>query len=667
MKYALLALLVACTSASDARFDTVTLSVPSGWSGAFTDFAAFTPNAALAIDDAFVPAAADGPYRIAVVDDPAIPTEGYRVDAATPTTWVVHASDALGAQYGAADAFEHLGYRFRHPSDTLATLAPDLSGLGVLHTPQVRVRGLHLHVLHPIEAYFAMWDHGHQDEYRRIVDWLIKNRGNYVQWPSLNDILDATRYAEWQADTQQLIQIAHARGIRVGLGMELFGAANLQQAFDLVDDVTMPAGPQIAARLPMITGLPFDAYDLSFGEFFDTAPQQFIDTVDEVARQLHALTTAEMHALVHVGETQRVTFNGENIIFYFLIQFCDPSIIPDIHTVMYYDLYEDAGGAYHHTDFSEHRQYLLDRMCARKPHAYHPEDAYWVAYDDSVPQYLPLYVRSRYLDLQRLSVAGCGPLDEHLIFSSGFEWGYWLHDVASLRTSYELPPTFDATIADAYAPDLPAAAPLFTRVVQLQHVALIDQRLAPYLAGRDAVIDAGRSLDVVSQPDRVTFDDLAAMAPADRAQFDHDVLAPLEAYRDALADANRALVSANLPDSRWSREIVDGFAIDLARARFSLATYRAVVDHLAGADADPDRAEATGALADAQAIVVRRDGDLHDTHGTRLTGKTPNHTVYGFGYLYMAATLCYWNRELAQVDAILTQSSTIVPPACILN
>ncbi len=137
-----------------------------------------------------------------------------------------------------------------------------------------------------------------------------------------------------------------------------------------------------------------------------------------------------MHALIHVGFTQRVTYMGQNLIYYFLVQFADPSIIPDIHTVMYFDLYESAGGAYHHEDFSEHRAYLMSRMCAGQKAAYHPEDAYWVAFDDSVPQWISA-VRKRgaagSISTTSETTAGC-KLDEHLLFTSGWEWGYfWLN------------------------------------------------------------------------------------------------------------------------------------------------------------------------------------------------------------------------------------------------
>jgi hypothetical protein len=99
------------------------------------------------------------------------------------------------------------------------------------------------------------------------------------------------------------------------------------------------------------------------------------------------------------------------------------------------------------------------------------------------------------------------------------------------------------------------------------------------------------------------------------------------------------------------------------------ATYRAVVDHLAGNDDDgaaQDRRDAQAALDDATAIVHDRDGDLHDPDGASITeGDSGNATVYGYGYLYMADTLCYWQRELDQVDAILTNTD-VTPPACVL-
>jgi hypothetical protein len=425
----------------------------------------------------------------------------------------------------------------------------------------------------------------------------------------------------------------------------------------------VPIADEIAARLPLITqDLPFDVYDLSFGEFFDAEPQKLIDAINEVASQLRTLApAAEMHALVHVGATQRVTYMGMDLLYYFLVKYADPSVVPDIHSVMYYDLFEDAGGAYQHTDFSEHRQYLLDRMCAGEKAAYHPEDAYWVAFDDSVPMFDPIYVHSRWLDLAQLAQAGCGPLDEHLIFSSGWEWGYWLNDYTSLRNSYELDAAPQDGIVDAYAPDMPKAAEIVDRIATAQHDGLMRDHLAGYMAGRDAVIDAGRALNIVSQPDRITFDQLT---PDMIGAFTANVLDRATAHADALDAIAKDLAKLDLPDSRWTREIRDGLDIDRLRARFVLATYHTVIAHLTGGDTATPLREAQKILDDAQDTVHHRDHDLHDTHATRLISRPTNHTTYQFGYLFMADTLCYWHRELAQVQNILGDAS-VSPPACV--
>ena len=158
--------------------------------------------------------------------------------------------------------------------------------------------------------------------------------------------------------------------------------------------------------------------------------------------------------------------------------------------------------------------------------------------------------------------------------------------------SYELPAAPQDVIADSFAPDLGReAAALVDQIAGDQHAALIDNRLAAYVAGRDVAIDAGRTLGIVSQPDRITFDDLVASGDVDG--FAQAVLAPLAAYADALDQRQLALDRLVLPDSRWTAEIRDGLAIDRLRARFVIAVYAAVSAHLRGGDATADLGRAT--------------------------------------------------------------------------
>nr|HEX4316445.1 hypothetical protein [Kofleriaceae bacterium] len=684
VRQSLLAVLAvaAFVSCGDNTPADITITTTASFIGPLQELAAETPWPGLQVvevDAPSPPTRDDAGFQIALVEDADIPTEGFRVDAIAGTTraFAIHTHDVLGAQYGVAALLEHLGFRFRHPTDTLVPTAPtpdDRDGVvGPVHFPQTRVRGFQFHTLHPIEPYFAAWENapGALDDWKAMVDWVVKNRGNFIQWAALDDIYDQARYSEWQPQTRAMIDYAHSRGVRVGLAFELFSTANLQFAFDVIDDTTAPFGPQVAARLPLIVDqLPFDVYALSFGEFVDSDPDQFISAVNEVATQIHALApNAEMHGVVHLGATQTVQYEGMTLPYYFLLKFADPSIVPDIHTAMYFDLFESAGGAYGYASFGDHLEYLVDRMCAQQPAAYYPEDAYWVAFDNSVPTFMPIYVRSRWTDLKMIPTAApppCAPLDEHLVFSSGWEWGFWLNDTTSLRSSYELPSDPHASIDQQLEPDLGhAAAELVGQLADAQHDALIGDGLAAYVAGRDALIEAAAP-KIVSQPDRITFDELAAGSAADRDAFDSSVLTPLEAHRDAVAQLQSELDALDLPASRWTNEIRDGFAVDHARVQFVSALYRATLAHLAGDDAGAAvaRADAASAFADGKAIIARRDGDLHDRHQDRLFTRGPNHTAYQFGYLFMGATQCYWSRELAQVDAILGNSTAQVP-ACI--
>lgn len=582
----------------------------------------------------------------------------------------------LGLQYGLAHALETFGYRFTHPfrtktPDTLA--AAPTAALGQEYAPETKKRrGLHLHTLHPIEGLFSLWvpTDAHRDAALRILDFVIKNRGNFVQWAGLDDITDdaATR-AAWAAHTQAITSVAHARGLKTGIGVELFGSGNLQNAFDLIDDTSVDPKPELVRRFHvLLDGVGFDTVNLSFGEFFGADPALFVERVNDAYDALQAVQPGtEMEALIHVGNAPplRVTWQGTTQLYYFLVRYANPAITPWIHTVMYYDLYEDAGGAYLHDQFDEHRAFLEEKLKAGAPVGYFPEDAYWVAFDDCVPVFLPVYLRSRHLDLTRLNAVG--HLDDHVLFSTGWEWGYWLTDALALRMTYGLPATWDAPVADLFAawPQGAAVADLVRWLGEREHDALIGQRLAAYLAGRDQLMDAGRKLGIISQPDRVDPDAVLALSAADRAAFVTKTVQPLAAFAQDLTALSQELEALGLPADPWLDELRDGFAVTAARARFTAALYQGTVAH---ADTGADSGwlqKADAALADGQAVVARRRKALWWPDVKAILGDGPNPTFYKYGYLREANSLCFWNRERAQArNAVLHEGNVV--PGCVL-
>ena len=624
------------------------------------------PTTATKTDDAWVIAVAVGPQC----------AQCYQFFP-QPGGGSVQGGQPLGVQYGLSHALELLGYRFAHPKR--AFVPRELPKVVVpptgLQTPAVaQRRGLHLHTIHPTDAMFDFWqpDPQHLANAKLAMEFVLHHRGNYLQWVALDNITDdAKAHASWRDHTRALTAYAHSRGLRVGLALQLFGQSNLQKGFDLIDS----GGDQTAEmerRLRLVLdGNGFDTLNLSFGEFSGADPADFVAKVDQTYALIQKIQPkTEVTATIHVGNQPdlQVTYKGKTQLYYFLVQYTNPAIVPWVHTVMFYNLFEDAGGAYGHPEFTDHRAFLLDHLKGNQPVGYFPETAYWVAFDVCVPLYLPVYLKSRWTDVRTIAAKG-PPLQDYVLFSSGWEWGYWQHDAYALRTAYTLPSDWAQPVRQwwmAWGGAGNQTADTIVKLAELQHQALIVDRLAPYLAGRDAFIDIGFKAGTVAQPDRVGYEAVLKMTAAERAAFAAKVVVPLV----DLAAAMQALVvqtAGSAPQDPWLREVADGIQVTLLRVQFGQSLLQAVVAH---GDGKPDIRDAAMVTADAaldaaKLVVARRHAALWDGPGPRLTERKDNATLYPYGYLQQADTLCFWQRERAQVRNLVLGESNVVPP-CVL-
>lgn len=639
------------------------VAAPAAWAAVVEDHAASLPHAVLVTEGDSLPVA--GALDVRLVQDDRC-AECFRVEP-NGEGFDVRAGGVAGALYGLAQVMEWHGWRFAHPFDTVVPEAPTLAADAALDTdfaPEMERRGYHPHTLHPIEAMYDVWGDPDPTRATAMLDWVVRNRGNYVQWPGLDDIVaDPAAHERWQAATATVVDAAHARGLQVGVGVQLFGLSNLQLAYDLLDDSGTDAEDEAAmlARWATLTeGVAWDEVSLSFGEFFAADPALFIGRVELAYDTLQAVAPGTaMNAVIHVGgnEDVQVEYDGRTMTYYFLATYADRPIEPFVHTVMYYNLYEDAGGAYGMDAFTEHREYLEGALAAGEPVTYFPESAYWVAFDVSVPTFLPVYVHSRWLDLDTLRQKGL-PLQRHVLFASGWEWGYWLNDAATLRMGYTLPERWEECVTPLYADAATADAVIATIEAQAP---LIDERLAAYLAGRDIAMDLGDTQGIFSQPRRVLFDEVAALSADERAALRTRVVDGLVAF----AAAHEA-AGAGLGADAFAVEVADGLAVDAARARYVAALYDAVLLHADGADATAALAEADAQLAVAATAVAARHGALHDAdEAERLLVDNGNPTLYDYGYLTNAETLCFWQRERLQArKVVLGEAGT--DPGCTL-
>lgn len=667
-----LALLVACRPQAER----LTIFVTPDDEVLFRDGIAFMGDARVRLEVVSRPGAA-----LASAAGAAVAVEGredcaecYRLEG-SGTRLVVRGGAPLGKQYGLWHSLETLGYRFVHPWHTkmpeVFTSAP-ADALGQDFSPEVDLRrGLHLHTLHPTESLYDFWLPGEAnlEGALRTVDFVVKNRGNYVQWCGLDDIMRVEVAEPWRAHTRAITDFAHARGVRTGIAIQLFGKSNLQNAFDLIDDDAGDVVPEMERRLRLLLdGAGFDAVNLSFGEFFGAEPARFVQEVDSAYRAMQRVQPGvEVMATIHVGnyDDLRITYMGEEQLYYFLVRYADPAIVPWVHTTMYYTLYDDAGLAYLHEEFDEHRAYIEARLRAGEPVGYFPESAYWVAFDINIPTFKPVYVRSRHTDLTRLAQAG--RLRDHVLFSSGWEWGYWLTDVATLRMSYRRPMAWRGAIDELFSAWGPAgmtAADLIARLGEAQHRALIVERLAAWVASRDQLIDAGDRLGIFSQPDRLEFREIVGLDAAARAAFRDTVVARLAAHAAEVAALAQEVESLDPADPVFA-ELRDGVTVTAARVRFIHALTAAAVAHAEGGDAASWLQQADQQLEVARAIVARRRSRLWDPDPKTILRNTPNPTFYQYGYLREADTLCFWVRERAQARNVILQAGEF-EPGCVL-
>lgn len=102
------------------------------------------------------------------------------------------------------------------------------------------------------------------------------------------------------------------------------------------------------------------------------------------------------------------------------------------------------------------------------------------------------------------------------------------------------------------------------------------------------------------------------------------------------------------------------------RARFAEAALRAVLAHASGGDPTTHFEALDAALEAAVPISARRHAALHHPDGALLTARRRNNaTLYDYGYLREAATLCFWHRERAQARNLVLGETAAVP-ACVL-
>ena len=323
-------------------------------------------------------------------------------------------------------ALSLLGFSFLHP---LAPYVPPrvtmpLEDVSISEVPHLKIRGIHLHTMHPIELtdFLNGWgplgiddDAGFQKsflEWHSFLVWMLANGLDRVQWALLwnEKWSDFAESQKRQSRLRQIVDVAHLFGVEVGIDAPV--SLRQQNAFRLVrqsgtldEELT-----QIQRRIDYLmgTGIDFLALESGTSEFTHSSPMRMLARLNYIAAYLDGAYDSTATIKVHVSSGQRVDglvdpVDGGSLNINFLPWYADTRLGVMPHTVAYYGL-GDIAPVYGNSNFDHIEGYLYQEVGQREV-VWYPESAYWCSFDVDVPLFLPLYGERRLSDMRRLERA----------------------------------------------------------------------------------------------------------------------------------------------------------------------------------------------------------------------------------------------------------------------
>ncbi|MES2965263.1 MAG: hypothetical protein V4760_15360 [Bdellovibrionota bacterium] len=622
-----------------------------------------------------------------------------------------------GLSFGVYEVLQRIGFRFWHPFTPRAPSALRFNGpLDLKEKPRWPIRGFHLHTMHPIELTHVLnaWGPGGPDdakgwesllpEWDLYLEWSIAHRQNIVQWALLADKkhLAFNDSPERLTRLTKLVKMAHrwgvVTGIDVGIVLEQQNTWRLiRKTGKLADELS-----QIKTRVNwlMRTGMDYLAAEMGFSEFQPADDQKMLDWMNAVTREVEDVYNRPCYMKIHVSRGQHSKkFKDPDtkapLNFNFLPHYADKRLVVMPHTVELYSL-DDPAPTYGNKDFSEIRRFTSLEAGSR-PVVFYPEVGYWVSYDVDVPLFLPSYAERRLHDLRLLasdedegrlgrgSAVG-SKIQGQIVFSSGFEWGYWFPHLVAAASAWN--PRTDITdgreawkaiVHDVFRSEGDARAEelvnVLTQTVREQHALLIEGKVAglkprqieklngmAYLSGQDTWGELNTVLhDVFKFPHAATSPNRAPAKAFRKSKvfkgldYSKDItplLKEMETSFEKLArDYDRLAMNPPEDLAPEMKEFRDGAWMNALRAKQVRALYDAEASVSIGRDSSWRQARidtAKAALDEAAEIANERASEFR-TDYQRNAGWGTNPTVYRYAYLWTAQNLFYWRRDEGRV------------------
>lgn len=561
--------------------------------------------------------------------------------------YVIKSPSAPGLQFGLYGFLQdELGFCFYHPRESripfYGTQWPLLKPVACTATPVFHKKGFHLHTTHPLELTEAFHNTGFSgglQEIKEYINWLCRNGQNYFDFTLMRSVdLDA-----WAPYAAEFVRHAHERGILVGLELSLHMVQ--QQVFQLIKmpwQRPVPFKIQINRNLRKLFQAPWDFLnlDLTTAEFFGGMDRLKTRLKYHLVRSIknrygaHTLLRKHVvHEEKHVGKVSGI-FNTERP------EDFDIGIL--LHTVMCYALTDSLAPVYENRNFHHVLRDLI-RENARRETWYYPESAYWVTFDNSVPMFLLPYLNARHRDIRT-----CDSLEipNHVTFSSGWEWGYWLVDwiIArwSWRYNHRLRPLREP-LERLFGPE---AASTLMHIMNIQENDMKGLNLLRYLCPQQTIDELPRCLRKTFQPvpewePRC----LAKASPEIRHRVLEHTIPTLNAFAEKMESLLGQLDTAG---QFLLTELHTALSVTALRARHRALTIGALLHRLKDKPAMQTCLQQAAALRAKALSLVRQMERRYRYPLEDIALPHPSPTAYPYGYLWPVHNLHFWVREEEQ-------------------
>ncbi|MCO5231680.1 MAG: hypothetical protein M9958_11055 [Chitinophagales bacterium] len=596
-------------------------------------------------------------YAVITVADRSYHWEGRIEGSSYVLNLQAHSYEGISAAlYGLLQ--EVLDFNFYHPR---ASVIPDLTiwplqnHFSYSSRPRFNKMGFHLHTQHPIELTEALLDENYPDGEQRIreyIDWLARNRQNYMEFCLLESINRKT----WPAYAQKWVTYMKDRGVVPGLDLSLH--MKQQYAFKLYRNLPrsfQSKDKQIKERISALTQADWKVFNMEFSETeFSSGDVHKKSLLRADIQKLLAEKDIYLFGREHVVKKDNMVGAQNREIE--LENDSDKDRGTMIHTVMFYTLNDTLAPVYGNKNLLHMREQLLSSRQHRETW-YYPESAYWVTFDNSIPLFLTPYLNARLEDIlycDSLNIEG------HLTFSSGWEWSYWLIDWSIANWSWESTINGQKVIPypEQYFDKIQksnSVRTFFKQVNQLQNQSLKVDNLIKYLTATTVTDEMPLGLNLPFQPiPEKSYSYMRNKASKDEIDSIHThALSALQQFVDRYNSLKLTLITEDIKNPIF-KEILNSLDITTLRVQHRIATMNYLLSYRKSKLAKDKSLINKDYLLQAKSIrlqaikIVRERERVYKYSAQELASQRESHTSYQFGYLFPVHNLHFWEREEGQ-------------------